>query len=278
MQRAKKPFQEKRIQSRPQSYSAFRTKRTTRLATVSSCKSTEATDGARWSDPFIHLFLSRSGHNWVFSSSPPTPFFFLMLPRIVFLLEISVADHKQNPKWFACRCAKGAASDGAGERSNKARCLFHLSSRGESQQRTKKCGEKKRRKEKKNLQHLSDVRFLTDSIRPRAPDKLPLIQRLTDWLTDCAACPPGCWSAAAITDGTSHFLIPGGLEFNLSRAPSGAKSTRVWVHPKRLWPRTEMRFAVCGNGAPRERWVRTREARRRAEYFLSITDWDDVSP
>lgn len=44
MQRAKKPFQEKRIQSRPHSYSACRTKRTMCLATVSFCNTTEATD------------------------------------------------------------------------------------------------------------------------------------------------------------------------------------------------------------------------------------------
>lgn len=55
MQRAKKPFQEKRIQSRPQSYSAFRTKRTMCLATVSFCNSTEATDRAKGSNPLIHL-------------------------------------------------------------------------------------------------------------------------------------------------------------------------------------------------------------------------------
>lgn len=50
-------------------------------------------------------------------------------------------------------------------------------------------------------------------------------------------------------DGTSHFLIPGGLEFNLSRAPSEAKHTRVWVHPKRLKlehrPRTERRLLLA---------------------------------
>lgn len=140
MQRAKKPFQEKRIQSRPQSYSAFRTKRTMCLATVSFCNSTEATDRAKGSNPFIHRsFLDQDTIGVFFPFMPPS---------IVFLSEISVADHKQNPEWFACWCAEGAASDGAGERSNKARCLFHPSRRGESHQQRKK-----KRKKKKNQRH-----------------------------------------------------------------------------------------------------------------------------
>lgn len=155
MQRAKKPFQEKRIQSRPQSYSAFRTKRTMCLATVSFCNSTEATERAKGSNPLIHLSFLDQDTIGVF---PPPPLF--MPSSIVFLLEISVAAHKQNPEWFACWCAEGAASDGAGERSNKARCLFHPSRRGESHQRREK--KKKSTPLCAQLQHLSDVRFLTD--------------------------------------------------------------------------------------------------------------------
>lgn len=210
---------------------------------------------------------------------PPPPF---MPPSIVFLSEISVADHKQNPEWFACWCAEGAASNGAGERSNKARCLFHPSRRGESMA-----------EEKKSTASTPVWRAISDRLNPHVPDKLPLIQRLPS--ACLPAYPTGCWSAAATTDGTSHFLIPGGLEFNLSRAPSEAKHSGVWVPPKHLKlerrSRTGTRFLFawwarkmndrCTPGRWGDREWRQGGGRVLGQnnvFLLLRTHWDDVSP
>lgn len=129
-------------------------------------------------------------------------------------------------------------------------------------------------------------RAISDRLNPPACTR----QTPTHPATDCClpAYPPGCWSAAAIMDGTSHFLIPGGLEFNLSRAPSEAKHTRVWVHPKRLKlehrPRTERRLLLAwtarkGNdgcapgrwGGSEQRWG-GRVLEQNMLYYSSLTE------
>lgn len=54
---------------------------------------------SRGEQPLYTPFLSWFGHSWDFFSS-------FMPPGIVFLLEISVADRKQYPEWYACWCAE----------------------------------------------------------------------------------------------------------------------------------------------------------------------------
>lgn len=106
-------------------------------------------------------FLSWSGHNWgcfFFYLSPPSTF---MPPSIVFLLEISVADHKQNPEWVCASVRRGSRvrwSRGAIQQS-----ALPVSS-VETWRITPTANKKKKgwKKITATVQHLSDVRILTD--------------------------------------------------------------------------------------------------------------------